>query len=507
MRIKILSPFLSSARSVAARADALASIVRDPATLVHLEFGGLAAGHAPDGIGRLAAETEVVALGARAETDGFDAVVVDSILDVGVDALRSRTHIPIIGAGRTAFVYGPMLGGRIAIAVRSEAERRAAERSLVLSEIAPETAFVTVIGTPGDGADGALVAWARERVVSDCVGTIVLGHPELVGPVAGSLADLDVVVIDPGALAMKVAEAVVDLKLRHSEIAYLDPAVDLDHLIDRRIRMPEPTGIDLPPATAPRPYRLKVVVPISGMTEADVRLRSDALAPGLLHGSTRVDYRSLSDSSDSGDCQYDTFLLDLFCAEEELLADEEGYDAVLVDSTTDSGIASVRPHLRALTVGPGEACWALASVIGEHFSTLSMERKWEFFFIKGPKMLGLRHRLASVEDIGRAPDPVRLFEGKEDLMNELLIEAARRGIDEHRADVVIIGSTTMHQAAAALTEALPVPVLSPGRVGVRTAEMLLDLGLRHVRGSEPSATDPTTIFDPETKKEAPLVHA
>ena len=37
----------------------------------------------------------------------------------------------------------------------------------------------------------------------------------------------------------------------------------------------------------------------------------------------------------------------------------------------------------------------------------------------------------------------------------------------------------MHQALPALSEALPVPVLSPGRVGVRTAEMLLDLDLRH----------------------------
>jgi allantoin racemase len=314
--------------------------------------------------------------------------------------------------------------------------------------------------------------------------------------------------IDPGALALKVAEAMVDLRLSHSRVAYLDPVVDLEHLIEDRIRMPAVAGADVPTGSLPPNYRLKVVVPISGMSEADVRLRSDALAPGILHASTRVDYRSLSDSSDSGDCQYDTFLLDLFCAEEELLADDEGYDAVLVDSTTDSGITSVRPHLKALSVGPGESCWALASVIGDHFSILSMERKWEFFFIKGPKQIGLLHRLASVEDVGLAPDPVRLFEGKEELMDSLLVEAGRRAVEHHRADVVIIGSTTMHQALPALNEALPVPVLSPGRVGVRTAEMLLDLGLRHsVRRLSASELDPHVLFDPATKKESPLVHA
>jgi allantoin racemase len=505
VRIKFLTPFLSP-EAVGARADALARVVRAPDTAIDIEVAGLARGYAPDGIGRLAAETEVVALGARAASEGYDAIVVDSILDVGVDALRSRTDLPVIGAGRCAYVYGSMLGGgRMTLAVRSEADRRAAERSLVQNEVSP--ASVTIRTTGDAGPDALLREMASNAASDEGQGILILGE----AGTAIASADRPTgspQVLDPGTLASKVAEAVVDLGLRHSRQAYLDPAADLDRLIWDRIRLPDPVAQEVPPAQPPRAYRIKVVVPISGMTESDVRLRSDALAPGLLHPTTRVDYRSLSDSSNSGDCQYDTFLLDLFCAEEELAADEEGYDAVLVDSTTDSGIASVRRDLRALSLGPGEACWALASVLGEHFSILSMERKWEFFFIKGPKMAGLLHRLTSVEDIGRAPDPVRLFEGKEELMNSLLIEAARRAIDHHRADVVIIGSTTMHQALPALSEALPVPVLSPGRVGVRTAEMLLDLGLRQpvrpLGSSEPNARE---LFEPATKKESPLVHA
>ena len=82
----------------------MARVVRASDTEIHIETAGLAAGYAPDGIGRLAAETEAVALGARAASEGYDAIVVDSILDVGVDALRSRTDIPVIGAGRRAFV-------------------------------------------------------------------------------------------------------------------------------------------------------------------------------------------------------------------------------------------------------------------------------------------------------------------------------------------------------------------------------------------------------------------
>jgi allantoin racemase len=493
VRIKVLSPFLTR-DAIGARAEALARVARDPATHVRLEVAGLASGYAPDGLGRLAAEAEVVALGADAAAEGYDAIVVDSILDVGVDALRSRTHLPVIGAGRCAFVYASMLGGRTVVRVPTEGDRRATERALVLNEVEPSSMAIEVVGS--DSAASTPGGSSR----------VVLGHPALARPAATSPDGHGP--LDPGALAMKVAEAVVDLGLGHSSQAYLDPAVALDELITDRLRIPEVAAVDVPAGPVPSAYRLKVVVPISGMSESDVRLRSDALSPGLLHATTRVDYRSLSDSSNSGDCQYDTLLLDLFCAEEELLADREGYDAVLVDSTTDSGIGSVRRDLQALSLGPGESCWSLASVIGDHFSILSMERKWEFFFIKGPKQVGLLHRLASVEDIGRAPDPVRLFEGKEELMNSLLIEAARRAIDHHRADVIIIGSTTMHQALPALSDALPVPVLSPGRVGVRTAEMLLDLGLRHaVRPRDPSEPDALGLFEPSTKKEAPLVHA
>lgn len=506
MRIKYLAPALTDRDAVTARASHLAGLVRDPATDIRIEALGLGRGLPADGMGRVAADAEVVALGARAESEGYDAVVVDSIVDAGVDALRSRLSIPVIGAGRSGLMYGAILGGRSAIAVRTAEERRAVDRAIVLAEAEPLVSSVGVIGGSTDEVEAAR-KWAGS--MADDAGVLILGHPELAATREELAARLDIQVIDPGALALKVAEAMIDLGLHHSEIAYLAPAVDLDHLLWDRLETSEVIAVDVAaPSQPPRGYRLKVVVPISGMTEADVGLRADALAPGLLHDTTRVDYRSLSDSSNSGDCMYDTFLLDVFCAEEALRADEEGYDAVLVDSTTDSGIPSVRPHLRTLSLGPGESCWALASVIGEHFTILSMERKWEFFFIKGPKSVGMANRLASVEEVSVPADPVRLFEGKEELMNQKLIEASRSAIDEHRADVIIIGSTTMHQALPALSEALPVPILSPGRIGVRTAEMLLDLGLRHaVAPADPSGRDPRTLFDASTKKDSPLVHA
>lgn len=57
--------------------------------------------------------------------------------------------------------------------------------------------------------------------------------------------------------------------------------------------------------------------------------------------------------------------------------------------------------------------------------------------------------------------------------------AARKVIDEDGADVLILGSTSMHQSASWLAPGLEVPLLNPGLVAFKQCEMQLDLGLAH----------------------------
>jgi allantoin racemase len=60
-----------------------------------------------------------------------------------------------------------------------------------------------------------------------------------------------------------------------------------------------------------------------------------------------------------------------------------------------------------------------------------------------------------------------------------------RCVEEDGADVILLGSTTMHQAHAYLTERLPVPVINPGPLTYRLAEAALKLGLSHSRAAYP----------------------
>ena len=73
-----------------------------------------------------------------------------------------------------------------------------------------------------------------------------------------------------------------------------------------------------------------------------------------------------------------------------------------------------------------------------------------------------------------------------------LTEEGRKAIEEDSADVLLLGSTTMHQAGAYMGEHLPVPVVNPGPVAIKMAETLVQLGLSQ---SKVAFESPTNIID------------
>jgi allantoin racemase len=73
-----------------------------------------------------------------------------------------------------------------------------------------------------------------------------------------------------------------------------------------------------------------------------------------------------------------------------------------------------------------------------------------------------------------------------------LTEEAQRAIDEDGAGVILLGSTTMHQAGDYMAAHLPAPVINPGPVALKLTEMIVQFGLSHSKIDYPS---PATIID------------
>jgi allantoin racemase len=208
-------------------------------------------------------------------------------------------------------------------------------------------------------------------------------------------------------------------------------------------------------------------------------LFAEQLPPGLVRPDIQVDFVAAGGAPSMLDSDYERTMADGAVTLAGASAEAEGYAAVCVNSTSDSGVAALRSLLTIPVVGPGQATMLAACMLGRKFSVLTMWDRWTPICHKVASEQGLLHRMASVRHIGVAPDTSELLSGKEDTVFALLEAEAWRALEEDGADVLVLGSTTMHQSHAYLAERLPVPVLNPGIIAYKACETLIDLGLSH----------------------------
>lgn len=192
------------------------------------------------------------------------------------------------------------------------------------------------------------------------------------------------------------------------------------------------------------------------------------------------------------DSYYEMTLADFFVLEVGSSAEDEGYDAVAINSMSDSGLLALRSRLNIPVVGSAQAAVLTACLLGNRFSVITMWPRWHVLYEKAAAAQGVSARMASIRDIGVRPDASELLAGKEDSVFPLLEKQARAAIDEDGADVLILGSTTMHQSHAYLSERLEVPVINPGVIAAKLAEAFVLCGLTH---SKRAYVSPETTQD------------
>jgi allantoin racemase len=237
--------------------------------------------------------------------------------------------------------------------------------------------------------------------------------------------------------------------------------------------------------------RIKMIVPVP---VPDVALSGFAaqIPAKLIRPDLAVDFVGTRHGASLLDSAYEATLGDMWVLEAGARAEADGYAAVCINSMSDSGLAALRSRLSIPVVGPGRASFHLAADLGKRFSVITMWKRWHWIYEKLALETGLGGRLASIRDIDTRPDTAELLAGKEDIVFAKLEAAARKAIDEDGADVLILGSTTMHQSHSWLAPRLEVPLLNPGLVAFKQCETLLDLGLSHSKRS---------YFVPETAKD------
>ena len=226
------------------------------------------------------------------------------------------------------------------------------------------------------------------------------------------------------------------------------------------------------------------------MDEAGVANRASQLPPEMIAAGMSVDFVAVSWGAALGDSYYDTMLMDMSVFEAGLKAQEEGYDAVCIDTVSDSGMYALRSKLSIPVLGPGQAAFHVACMLGHKFSIITMWDEWFHLYTKVLSEYKLEARCASMRSIKTRPDLEELLEGKEEVIFEKLEAEARKAIEEDNADVIVLGSTTMHQSHAYLQSVLPVPVINPGLISYKLCEMFLEAGLTHSSTAFPAPQQP-----------------
>ena len=242
--------------------------------------------------------------------------------------------------------------------------------------------------------------------------------------------------------------------------------------------------------------RIKMIFPVP-MSEATRPLVESQLPPELVRADIEVSFVGAGQVMTLADSYYDMAIMEMAVIEAGIKAQDEGFDAVCINTVSDSGLSALRSRLSIPVLAPGIAAFHTACMLGQKFSILTMWPRWYPLYRKTIKEYGLESRLASIRSIDVRPDTEALLQGKEEVVFAKLLEQARLAIEEDGADVIVLVSTTMHQSHAYLAANLPVPVLNPGVIAYKQCEVLLDLGLCHSKVAFPS---------PEQNKDKAFVH-
>jgi allantoin racemase len=235
--------------------------------------------------------------------------------------------------------------------------------------------------------------------------------------------------------------------------------------------------------------KVLVIVPFAfgqrGLANREAQMKEVKIGPGI-----SFDFRGVRAGPALFDSYHDLVIADVALFEAGKYAQEEGYDGVCIDTMSDSGMNALRSVLDIPVIAPGRSSYLVAMMLGSRFSVLTQWDPWIALYKKGLREYGLESFCASIRSINTPPDVENLLGGKEEVIFPRLRDVALRCIEEDGADVICMGSTTMHQAVPYLQRELPVPVINPGPLTYKLAELALDLNLTHSRRAYPKPREP-----------------
>ncbi|MGD2142280.1 MAG: aspartate/glutamate racemase family protein [Candidatus Bathyarchaeota archaeon] len=170
---------------------------------------------------------------------------------------------------------------------------------------------------------------------------------------------------------------------------------------------------------------------------------------------------------------------DLECA---IAAEKAGYEAVIIPCGGDPGVAPLREVLKVPVIPPGSTAKHICSLLGPRFSVLTTG-KGASIWPEIHERDGLL-KLISIHPIGLTVPEVR---DKPRGAFEAMVREGRKAVEEYGAASVTYGCMSMGflMIDEKLSEEIGIPAVNPVKAAVKTAEIMLDMGITHSKRAYP----------------------
>jgi len=168
-------------------------------------------------------------------------------------------------------------------------------------------------------------------------------------------------------------------------------------------------------------------------------------------------------------------------------AEKEKYAAVVPDCVFDPAVNALKGKLNIPVVAPFQVSIYIAATLGLKFSVLALDEKMARMLEEKVEEYGLTSRCASVRSMGIVYE--KPFAGRSDeYIIQRALAAGKKAVEEDGADVLVLACTALFGARKKMRKKLGVPVIEPGVLAAKIAEVFVDLGLSQSKKAYPSAS-------------------
>jgi allantoin racemase len=166
----------------------------------------------------------------QANQEGYDAIILACFCDVGIEAAKEISEVPVLSLEETTLSVALLLGDKFSI--MTEKRPRVAMKKLHIrrhgllermASIRPLGLSVAELAADPERTKATGMELARRMVEEDGAEVIIMGCAAMAGYSDDLERELGVPVLDPLKVTIKMVEALVDMGVTHSRVGLYAP--------------------------------------------------------------------------------------------------------------------------------------------------------------------------------------------------------------------------------------------------------------------------------------------